>query len=888
MPLSAGTKLGPYEILSKIGAGGMGEVWKARDTRLDRIVALKVSKSEFSERFEREARAVAALNHPNICTLHDIGPNYLVMEFIEGTPLKGPWPVDQALKYGAQICEALDAAHKKGITHRDLKPGNILVTKAGVKLLDFGLAKIAQTAETVNDATVTMALTGKNEIVGTLYYMSPEQLQAQGSGQDIDARSDIFSFGLVLYEMLTGKRAFEGSSPASVIAAIMERPAPSIAAIAPPALDRLLQRCLAKDRDDRWQSARDLKAELDWIASASGESLTDQSPSTSRLRNLGWIAAGVAIGIAASFGIVAYRATPHAEPKPLVRLDADVGGEVSLGSGEGSTLAIAPDGSRLAFVTPASDGKDRLALRLLESTQTTVLPDTEGAANPFFSPDGRWIAFIAGGKLKKISVEGGKAITLCDAPNPRGASWGEDGNIVFAPENRVALSRVSSNGGDPKPATQLDTKTGEITNRYPQVLPGGEAFLFHSRTPQLNNEEATVYVQPTKAGPSKLLVTGGYYAHYLPSGHLVYMRQGTLYAAPMDLKRLELTGPAVPVVDDVRSGGGPGVAGNGYAYFDFTRTGTLVYVAADEITEQSLFWLDAAGALAPIPAPPGRYTHVRMSPDGGRLALLAHESTGTSISIYELAQNRMSLVASFNGVVPSFGWAPDSKHLVFDMRTKQLSGSGIYWMRADGAGMPLRIVEGENWIFGSLSSDGKRLGYWSRVPPYGLWTLALDVADPDRAKPGKPEPLLKSNVEVRGPTFSPDGRWFGYSSNESARMEAYVRPFPGPGGKWQVSAGGAGWPIWSPNGHELYYLATGGRIRVVDYSAQQDSFAAGQPQPWPEKGPAVGFGSYLAADGKRFVVLLPTAQGEVKLQTRVVFLENFFDELRRKAPANGK
>jgi eukaryotic-like serine/threonine-protein kinase len=299
MPLSAGEKLGPYEILAPIGAGGMGDVYKARDTRLDRIVAIKVSKTEFSERFEREARAVAALNHPNICTLHDVGSNYLVMEYIGGTPLKGPLPLDQALRYAAQICDALDAAHKKGITHRDLKPANILVTKSGIKLLDFGLAKIGQTVKPLDDATLTMALTGKNEIVGTLYYMSPEQLQAQATGQEIDGRSDIFSFGLVLYEMLTGKRAFEGSSPASVIAAIMERPAPSIGDVAPPALDRLLQRCLKKDPDDRWQTARDLKAELEWIASAP----TEPAPTAviQKGGRLPWIAAALlALGFIAA------------------------------------------------------------------------------------------------------------------------------------------------------------------------------------------------------------------------------------------------------------------------------------------------------------------------------------------------------------------------------------------------------------------------------------------------------------------------------------------------------------------------------------------------------------------------------------------------------------
>ena len=404
MSLSAGDKLGPYEIVAPIGAGGMGEVYKARDTRLDRLVAVKVSNEQFSERFEREARAVAALNHSNICTLHDVGPNYLVMEYIEGTPLKGPLPVDQTLKYAAQICDALDAAHKNGITHRDLKPANILVTKAGVKLLDFGLAKIATPGQAIQagEGTMTMALTAKGEILGTFRYMSPEQV----TGQDAGPRSDIFSFGLVLYEMLTGKRAFEGSSPASVIAAIMERPAPSIADVAPPALDRVLQKCLAKDPDNRWQSARDLKDELEWIASSPGEATASSTRSPSRFGRLPWIAAVVLGGIAVGLGIVAYRATRPAPLKPLVRLEVDLGAEVSLSSQAGADTILSPDGTRLVY---ASQG--RLFTRRLDQPKAAELAGTDGAFAPFFSPDGQWVAFFASGKLKKISVEGGAVVT---------------------------------------------------------------------------------------------------------------------------------------------------------------------------------------------------------------------------------------------------------------------------------------------------------------------------------------------------------------------------------------------------------------------------------------------------------------------------------------------
>jgi predicted Ser/Thr protein kinase len=390
MPLQPGEKLGPYEILTPIGAGGMGEVYKARDTRLDRIVAIKTAKVEFNERFEREAKAVAALNHSNICQLYDVGPNYLVMEYIEGTPLKRPLPVDQALKYAVQICDALDAAHKKGITHRDLKPANILVTKAGIKLLDFGLAKLAsagagQAAKAPSDATLTMALTGKNEIVGTLYYMSPEQLQAQATGQEIDGRSDIFSFGLVLYEMITCKRAFEGSSPASVIAAIMERPAPSIANVAPLALDRVLKTCLAKDPDDRWQTARDLKRELEWIAGASGEVSTAPTAAARRLV-LPWVVAAVGAVVAVALGTIAYRATRPTPLRPMLRLNAELPGEAPLMRIDGGNmLALSPDGSRLALTQRGPDGVVRLYTRLLGQVQETPLPGTENALYPFSS-----------------------------------------------------------------------------------------------------------------------------------------------------------------------------------------------------------------------------------------------------------------------------------------------------------------------------------------------------------------------------------------------------------------------------------------------------------------------------------------------------------------------
>lgn len=898
MPLATGTRLGPYEILALLGAGGMGEVYRARDLRLNRDVAIKISAAEFSERFEREAQAIAALNHSNICQLYDVGPNYLVMEYIEGTALKGPLPVDEALRYAVQICSALDAAHKKGITHRDLKPANILVTRAGIKLLDFGLAKLGASGiaqpRKPNEATLTMALTGKNEIVGTLYYMSPEQLQAQATGQEIDGRSDIFSFGLVLYEMLTGKRAFEGASPASVIAAIIERPAPSIADVAPPALDRVLKKCLAKDPDDRWQTARDLKDELDWIASAPEwgklQLAADLQSAPPRLSKIA-IAAAVLFALAAiALGFGYYRATrPVAHP--LMRFTDELDAEVSLAAVSGPAIAISPDGTRVAFVSRGADGKTGLSQRLLESPKSTPFPGTDGASAPFFSPDGRWIAFFADQKLKKVSVEGGAAVTLCDVGVARGGFWGEDGNILFSTQ-RAPLMRVPSSGGIPHPATELDRQKGEVTNRFAQLLPGGEAFLFTASKDNNLWEDATVQVQTVKTGKRKTLVEGGYFGRYLPGGYLLYVHGGTLFAAPMDLKRLELTGPAAPVLDDIS-----GRANNGFPQMDFTSSGDFVYLKGTAAAAQySLSWLDATGNRQSLSAPAGDYRSVYASPDGTRIAVVVQEGSARNLSVYEWAQNRMTRLTFLKGgSLGPAAWTPDSRHVVFPLASPQeLSGSGIYWIRADGAGEPLRLLEeGENTQTYSFSPDGKRLAYATyaegkRVQQgeeYAIRTVPLDMADPEHPRPGKPELFLQSNGYLRDPALSRDGRWMAYTSSEAGSSEVFVRPFPGPGGKWKISTSGGANPMWSLTGKELFYVGADGRIQVAPYTVNGDSFVASQPRIWSEKAPQLFYRPDLMPDGKRFVIAFNSSVANAALgQTHVTFLINFADELQRKFP----
>lgn len=867
MPLSPGSKLGPYDIVSLLGKGGMGEVWRARDPRLDRNVAIKISAQQFSDRFEREARAIAALNHPHICTLYDVGPDYLVMEYVEGAELKGPLPLPKAIDLASQILDALAAAHRKGIVHRDLKPANILVTKTGVKVLDFGLAKMQHAGSSPGDAPTV--LTTEGTIAGTLYYMAPEQL----NGIEADARADIFAFGCVFYEMLTGKRAFEGKSNASVIAAVMERPAPSAGEVAPEMLDRVLKRCLEKDREERWQSALDLKVSLNMSVGS-----VAPRPQQTGLYQKWPLLAVVLTSVAATAGVAAF--VFHRGPAPIaqpMKLSVDLGAEVSpaSGAGEGPTLAISPDGARIALVSHGANGKDQLFLKTLANSQLTALAGTGGAASPFFSPDSKWIAFFADSKLKKVSIDGGEPLTLANARNPRGGFWGEDDNILFAPENRVALLRIPSSGGSPQAATQLDLKKGEVSNRYPQLLPGGKAILFTTRTAQESWEDGSVSVQVLKTGEHKTLVHGGYFGRYLPSGYLLYVHQSTLYSAPMDMGHLELTGAPSPVIENLK-----GFDGNGWAYLSFAQNGTLVYLAEASGGQQLPFLLGASGSLERVPATPGRYSYLQSSPDGTRLAWISADGAGSDLSLYDLGLKRQSKIAEFKEPVQSVHWAPDGKHLTFYSSGNQLSGPGVYWMRADGGGEPQRLIQGPDWISVSFSNDGKLLGYYHRVQPYGLWALPLDMRDPEHPVPGRPESLYQAAFDVRGPTFSPDGRWISYRSNESGRTETYVRAIRG-SGQWRISQDGGGWAVWSLRRQELVY-PTPDNAYVVEYKSAGDSFVPGEPRVWSDKlsWSITNFGG-LMPDGAHLAVLLPADTSALATRnTQAVFLMSFFPSLR--------
>jgi Tol biopolymer transport system component len=891
MPLAPATRLGPYEILALLGAGGMGEVYKASDARLGRVVAIKISNEQFSERFEREAHAIASLNHPHVCTLHDIGPNYLVMEYVEGTVLRGPLPVAQALKYAAQICDALDAAHKKGIVHRDLKPANILVTKSGVKLLDFGLAKIAltksspaktgQCADPPVAATLTMALTGKNEIVGTLYYMSPEQLQAQGTSQEVDARSDIFSFGLVLYEMLTGKRAFDGASPATVIAAIMERPAPSIADVAPPALDRVLKRCLEKDPENRWQSARDLKAELEWIAQAPSDGSTATAP-TPRPTWLPWVAAGVLALVAAAASWVAYRSTRPAELKPLVRLDVDLGRDVYLTAVGGSDVIISPDGARIAYLS-----RGRIFTRRLDQASATALPITPGATSPFFSPDGQWIGFTANGKMRKVSVEGGSEVVLCDmGASYTGGDWGEDGNIVLSLGARAGLSRVSSAGGSPVPITALQGE--ERSHRYPQILPGGKAVLFTVQKATAGVDDSDIEIVTLTDHRRKTLQHGGTFGQYLGSsgskGYLTYVNRGTLFAVAFDPVKLETSGAPVPVLQQVSYS-----PQFGSAKLSFTRNGTLVYRSSEsDATRLAIQWLAPDGKTQPLMEKPGLFQTPRLSPDGQRLAVGGGDLTNRGIWIYDLQRDTLTRLTSEHDFRPV--WTPDGKYVVYD------GDQGMSWMRTDGGGKPHPLTQSkDNQYPTSFSPDGKRLAFHQDGPQgFDLWIVSIE-RDVDGLKSGTPELFLQTPFAERDASFSSDGRWLVYDSNESGNPQIYVRTFPDKGGRWQISSTGGTAPIFCRNGRELFfYNLSDDRIMVASYSVKGGSFVAQKPRAWSDVGLAAlsasaGATQYdVAPDGKRLVAATYAGGATQQNSGHVIFLENFVDELQRKQPLSEK
>jgi Tol biopolymer transport system component/predicted Ser/Thr protein kinase len=739
--MTPGTKLGPYEIVSPIGKGGMGEVWKARDPRLNRDVALKVSKAEFTERFKQEAQMVAQLNHRNICTLYDVGPNYLVMEFIDGVPLKGPLPVEKAVEYAGQILDALDAAHRKGITHRDLKPANILVTKQGIKLLDFGLAK--QAAGLGPDDVTIQAMTAEGQISGTLQYMSPEQLQ----GKKADARSDIFSFGCVLYEMLSGSRAFGGTNAASIIAAIMERE-PEPLKTTPP-LDRVIRTCLAKDPDERFQTARDVKKALLWAADTV---LSTAAPSQSRFGMAGWISAGVFALVAVALAFIHFRERP---PDPQVlRYTIALPEKIAV-----DDFAISPDGRSVAIRGLSGNGSRQLWVRLLDSLQPRALPGTEGAGFPFWSPDSRYIGFFANGKLKKLAAAGGLPQTLCDADNGRGGAWGSEGVIVFSSGSQGELSRVSAAGGVPVPVIKADLGVGSGLLSYPVFLPDGRRFLYSN----IAGTSPGIYLGSLDSATTRRIAPDLSKAQYMPpadgsrNGYLLFVREGTLTAQPVDPRTLDAAGDLFPIAEHV------GVGRTLNALFSLSPSGILIYDAGGgtqwEIS-RPLSWLDREGKLLKTFGSPG-IIDFALSPDEKKLALerrTSPEGFGSDLWVADLEHGTESRLTFNNGTTRAFNpvWSPDGSRIAFEYADR----SKIVLRASNGTGQEQVLFESKEratpWDW---SGDGKFLIFSNTAKGGGMDALPIV----DEGKPGdrKPIPLVRGEFSFRHGQVSPDGRWLG-------------------------------------------------------------------------------------------------------------------------------
>jgi len=885
--LNTGAKLGPYEITGPLGAGGMGEVYRARDTRLNRIVAIKVlpahfnDRSELRERFEREARTIASLSHPHICTLYDVGregsTDFLVMEYLEGETLaaglkKGPLPLEQVLQYATEIADALDKAHRQGITHRDLKPGNIMLTKAGAKLLDFGLAKLRQGAGSTKPLselpTEKDAITAQGAILGTLQYMAPEQLE----GKEADARADIFAFGVVVYEMATGKKAFEGKSQASVIAAILDRDPPpmsSLQPMTPPALDRVVKKCLAKEPEKRWQAASDVCDELKWIAEQGGQAAVPVPGVAGRKsrERVAWALAAIAVVVAVLATAIPYFHRTPAEVRPVrFTINPPEKGRFPVLAFAPTFLSVSPDGNRLAFIAVDSTGHSMLWIRDLDSDIAQPLPGTDDGIGPFWSPDSRFIAFTANSVLKKVAVAGGPPQTLSPLAGFGTGTWNQEGDILFAPVGLGPILRLPSGVGLATPVTTLDAARQQDYHNWPDFLPDGRRFLYfaHSR----NSENTGIYVGSLDSKETKLVLNVGSAALYSPPGYLLFVRAGTLLAQTFDADRLELKGDAFPIAEGVQV-----TPGNGGAAVAVSQNGVLAYRVAPTNAQTELVWVDRKGGEQPLPAPPHAYRNPRISPDGQRVAVTIDElgSQEWLLDIGRGTLTRLTFEGSYNGAM---AWTPDGKRIAFG--TDRAGPRNLFWQLADGSGGAESLLANDRGdVAGSWSPDGQTLAYQETSPGagYDLWVFRLGDH--------KAQPFLQTRFNEISPRFSPDGRWIAYASDESGRYEIYVQPYPGPGGKWQISTDGGTEPVWVRNG-ELFYRS-GDKMMAVE-TTTQSNFSADKPKLLFERHYATynTMPAYdVTPDGQRF--LLAKTGGQAPEEINVVL--NWVEELKQKSTA---
>ncbi|MDA2930126.1 protein kinase [Acidobacteria bacterium AH-259-O06] len=893
-----GKTISHYRIIEKLGEGGMGEVYRAEDTTLKREVAIKVLPEQFTQdpqrlaRFEREAQLLASLNHPNIAAIysfeHADGLHFLVLELVEGETLgerirRSAIPLEAASKIALQIAEALEAAHEKGIIHRDLKPANVKITPEGtVKVLDFGLAKALEdevTPEDISDSpTLSQLATRTGIILGTAAYMSPEQAK----GQPVDKRTDIWAFGCVVYECLVGRQVFGGETVTEILAAILkdEPDWKELPESTPGMIQFCLRRCFQKDLHHRLQHIGDARIAIDEALKqpttvSPNEVATAAQPARLKLA----IPSGIALMIAVIVGVSIWSLTRPSPPAPraltrvVVSLPPNQHLEVK---GSSSPIVLSPDGTRLVYAAQGG-GRTQLYLRALDQFEAIPIPGTEGANTPFFSPDGQWVGFFAAGRLQKVSVAGGAPLPICDAQSASfGATWGPDDSILFASTGASGLSRISASGGTPQIVTVPDSiplvegslrySESEIEHRWPEILPGGKAVLFTIWTGG-TYDEARIGVLSLETGQWRTVWEGGTYPRYSPTGHLIYVRSGTLMAVPFDLTKLEVTEDPVPVL------GGVAVRGSGVPYFAFSRDGMLAYLPATKTLDSSLVWVDRKGTEHLLTQEKRDFSGPRISPDGKRLAVTLLDGVRRNIWIYEITRGILTPF-TFEAQNARPLWTPDGKRLTF--RSDRTGPWNIYWMPADGSGEAEQLTTGEDGqIPTSWSPDGA-LAYSEGSPSQSdIWILPIDGER-------KPHSFLTTEFNERHPMFSPDGRWIAFTSDRSGQDEIYVKPYPGEGGIVPISTDGGSEPVWARSGKELFYR-NGDKMMVVSIQTEP-IFKAQRPKLLFE-------GSYsyadisrtssydVAPDGQRFVMVKSNEEERSPTQINVVL--NWFEELNR-------
>ncbi len=900
MTLSNGTRLGSYEILSPIGAGGMGEVYRAKDTNLDREVAIKVLPDEMARdveritRFEREAKLLASLNHPNIAAVYGFDragdTRFLVLEYVEGATLskrleEGPFVMEDGLDVAKQMAEGLEAAHDKGIIHRDLKPANVMIDADGtVKILDFGLAKAmsedSSKSTHANSPTLTADYTRPGVILGTAAYMSPEQAR----GRSLDKRTDIWSFGVLLFECLSGATLFRGETATDSMGAILHKDPewsllpPNI----PPTVQLLLRRCLAKDRKKRLHDIADARVELeqaieDPTSTSLGLARAALEVKRSWLPSLGQtvILAILLTGVAAT----AWLAKPEkADDRPVIRTKLELSTEVYADEDRG-IFDFSPDGSQLVYVGK-SETSVQLYLRRLHDVEVTPLANTIGADTPFFSPDGRWVAFWTAGEIRKVSVLGGPATKICDAPAMRGASWGPDNTIIFAPGRRTGIWRVSANGGQAEQLTELNPEHPKASHRWPFFMPDGKSMLYTETENEDTYVDARIIAHSFDTKEKKILAKGATDPRYIPTGHVLFIRENVLVAMPFDMTTLTVTGPETPVMEDLATR-----AGTGTAHYAVSNNGLFLYMDQSRggSDENTLVWVDRAGNVEQASRHSGPIRGHTLSPDGTHIAICMNGATSLppDIWIIELERDMMTRLTVHDGSDRSPLWSPDQKWIYFS--SERETGSQQVWRkRADGTGEAERVATSPDWQYPtSISPDGKMLVYMEELNIYYVHLSG--------EKQGVSEPFLATQFSEFLARVSPDGEWIAYVSNVTGGPEIYVERFPKGGDRLKISAGPGLFPRWSPDGSEIIYVDRTERKYYSVSVAAEDGMLRAQ---LPELILQLDDGGYwpdfdLSTDGKRFL-FSRTGQANVDSSHEPTLVVNWFEELRMKTSTTTK